>query len=165
MTEPTITIEIKGIEKILAGLRKFPEEIKRNLQSASAESAKEIVQTPGLGVYPPQTEANQPGRYSLKTHQKMGYYVRGAGAVTSSGKQLMSSEKYGTKFYVKREGFGAVIGNSTSYAKYLAGEKTQARVMEKYGWRKLIDVAREKTSKITTIFEKWVDKTIKTLGL
>jgi hypothetical protein len=29
--------------------------------------------------YPPATEANQPGRYSLKTHRPMGYYERGRG--------------------------------------------------------------------------------------
>ena len=33
----------------------------------------------GLAEYPPGTEANQPGRFSLKTGRPMGYYERGLG--------------------------------------------------------------------------------------
>ena len=33
----------------------------------------------GLAEYPASTEANQPGRFSLKTGRPMGYYERGAG--------------------------------------------------------------------------------------
>ena len=36
-----------------------------------------IVET--LADYPPATEANQPGRYSLTTHKPLGYYERGRG--------------------------------------------------------------------------------------
>lgn len=32
-----------------------------------------------LAEYPPATEANQPGRYSLRTRRPMGYYERGRG--------------------------------------------------------------------------------------
>jgi hypothetical protein len=33
----------------------------------------------GLAEYPPSTEANQPGRFSLATREPMGYYERGRG--------------------------------------------------------------------------------------
>ena len=33
----------------------------------------------GMAEYPPSTEANQPGRFSLTTHKPMGWYERGRG--------------------------------------------------------------------------------------
>ena len=56
------------------------------------------------------------------------------------------------------------ISNAASYAKHLAGEE-QASHMKKLGWRKLKDVAQEKIGKIKRIFEKWIDYTIRELGL
>ena len=47
-----------------------------------AETAMQLSVDAVVGVvaeYPPSTEANEPGRMSLKTHQPMGYYERGAG--------------------------------------------------------------------------------------
>ncbi len=164
MTNP-IEIEIKGADKIVAALTKFPQEIAQNFRKAGEEAEEEIVETRGLKNYPPKTEANAPGRYSIKTHQKMGYYVRGTGAFSPSGKQTGGSEDYGSNFYAKHTPGGTIIGNRTSYAKYLADENLQARVMEKYGWRKLIDVAKEKLGIITTIFNKWAQYTIDKLGL
>lgn len=32
-----------------------------------------------VAQYPPSTEANQPGRFSIRTHKPMGYYERGRG--------------------------------------------------------------------------------------
>lgn len=150
-----ITIEVKGLDKLIGSLDKFPQKIKKNMQAAAMEAASELLEAQGLKKYPPETAANKP---------PTPYYIRGRGTQYKSYNKG-NSEKYGTKFYIKREGYGAIIGNSASYAKYLTDEKEQATHMARIGWRKLIDVAREKLPKLKTIFEKFVDKTIKALNL
>ena len=53
----------------------------------------------GMAEYPPATEANQPGRFSLKTGQPMGYYERGRGwwypIMTRETLQDAAGGKYG----------------------------------------------------------------------
>jgi hypothetical protein len=149
-----IKIEIKGADKIVAGLKRFPEEIKNNFAAAGQEAAAEIIGTEGLAKYPPETDANRP---------PTPYYIRNRGMQYKT-KNTGKSERYGTQFYTKKENYGTIIGNRASYAKYLAGEE-QARHMAKIGWKKMINVAKEKISIITTIFNKWADYTIKKLGL
>lgn len=65
-----IEIEVKGIDKIISGLKRFPEEIKKNFSQAGQEAATEIINTKGLAVYPPETDANRP---------PTPYYIRGRG--------------------------------------------------------------------------------------
>lgn len=154
MSDP-LKITIEGADKIVAGLTKFPQEIQQNFKMAGDEAATEVIMTEGLKVYPPKTAANAP---------PTPYYIRGTGTQLKS-RNMGNSEDYKAQFYAKHTSGGTIIGNRTSYAKYLAGEKDQAKVMEKYGWRKLIDVAREKLDKIKVIYNKWAQYTIDKLGL
>lgn len=149
-----IKIEIENADKIVAGLKRFPDEIKNNFAAAGQEAGAEIVGTEGLAKYPPETDANRP---------PTPYYIRNRGMQYKT-KNTGKSERYGTQYYVKRDTNGTAIGNRASYAKYLAGEE-QARSMAKIGWRKIFDVAKEKIGIITNIFNKWTDYTIKKLGL
>lgn len=155
MADNVIEIEVRGVEKLVQALDRAPDVIRANMAAAAKEAGSEIINTEGLKVYPPETDANKPPEP---------YYIRGVGMQRVSGNNF-KSEKYGSKFYVKTEGYGAIIGNSASYAKYLADEEDQATHMAKIGWRKLIDVARDKMQKIKKIFQAWVDKTIRDLGL
>lgn len=150
-----IEIIIKGTDKLKRAFAEFPKVIKEMIGLASDQAAKEVLNTVGLQRYPPATAANQP---------PPPYYIRGVGMQYKT-KNNMKSEKYGAQFYVKHEEYGVIIGNRASYAKYLTDEKEQAMHMEKIGWRKLIDVAREKIEKITTIFNKWIEHGINKLGL
>lgn len=164
----SLTVQVEGIERIGKGLRKFGREIKLGLQGAAAEAAVLVVSSKGLMNYPPATEANMPGRYSLKTKQRMAYYRRGEGTqVPTKGggyRSLGNSERYGSQFYYRRTGYGTVIGNRASYAPWLAGEN-QSKAMEKIGWRKLIDVAQEKLPQIVEIYNRWVARILKATGL
>jgi hypothetical protein len=153
MSDP-FEIKIEGADKIVAGLTKFPEEITTNFKRAGEEAATEIIMTEGLKVYPPKTAANAP---------PTPYYIRGTGTQYKS-RNAGNSEDYKNQFYAKPINGGTMIGNRASYAKYLAGEE-QARAMAKIGWRKLYDVAKEKLTQITTIFNKWAQYTIDKLGL
>lgn len=53
----------------------------------------------GMAEYPPSTEANQPGRFSLKTGKPMGYYERGRGwwypVMTKETLEAAAGGKYG----------------------------------------------------------------------
>jgi hypothetical protein len=154
MSDP-IEITIRGADKLKIALDKFPEMIKKIAAQAADEAAKEVLNTTGLQRYPGMSAANQP---------PTPYYIRGVGMQYKSSNN-MKSEKYGTQFYVKHEGYGTVVGNRASYARYLTDENDQASHMARLGWRKLIDVAREKIGRITTIYNKWVEYAIDKLGL
>jgi hypothetical protein len=154
MADP-IHIEVKGADILAANLDKFSKEIASGLKGAGEEAGHEIIQTEGLAKYPPMTEANSP---------PPPYYIRGRGTQYMH-RNAGNSERYDTQFIVKHEaGKGTVIGNRASYAKWLAGEQ-QARHMAKIGWRKLLDVAKEKLGTITKIYQGWVDKIIRDLKL
>jgi hypothetical protein len=168
MTE--IKLTIKGIEVLQSLLRQFPKEIGNTLSAAGREAAEKIIlPTEGIRKYPPADAANAPGRYKTVTINgrpatfRQGYYIRGRGfqSPTRGGgyRNLANSERYGTQWYVKRNGYGTEIGNRASYAKWLGGEE-QARHMAARGWRRLIDVALEKLPEITAVYQKWVDDLI-----
>ena len=150
-----IEIEVTGLDKLQRGMSQFSKEIARNMSEAAHEAGKEVVETTGLQRYPPESDANRP---------PAPYYQRGVGMITKSGIRAVS-ERYGTQFYVKREGQSTYIGNRASYAKYLADDQLQARAMGRLGWRKLLDVAKEKVDTIKRIYQAWIDKTIRDLGL
>lgn len=168
-----IQIETKELNLLTSKLNKFRGTLDKYMSAMAEEAGNLIIKQQGLKKYPPATEANQAGRYSLKNHRAMGYYIRGRGwsyPLTKGGavtgyKNTGSSEKYGTQFYVKREGTGARIGNRASYAKYLTDENDQSERMAKIGWRKMIDVAREKMPQIKKIFDKWVQKALAEIKL
>jgi len=154
-----ISITVVGLDKVLAGLGKYPSEVGRYLEAAGKETGAEIIQTTGLANYPPATAANQP---------PTPFYIRGRGTQTAHG-NLYNSERLGSQntnegFSIFSVGPKTTIGNRASYAKYVIGER-QAKWMAKIGWRKLFDVAKEKVPQITAIYAGWVSKCIRDLGL
>jgi hypothetical protein len=161
MTDEFIKIDVQGIEKLIDSLEKYPREIKKYLQAAGKEAGSRVIlPTEGLKKYPAATAANQP---------PTPYYIRGRGMQRAGRRKPayndMRSERFGTQWYVKNaESMSTEIGNRASYAQYVSGEE-QARALEKIGWRKLLDVAQEKLTDITRVYQTWVDKLIKDLGL
>lgn len=152
---PDITIDVKGLDKVIAKLNKFPKEIARNFSAAGAESAKDVIlPTEGLQNYPPMTAANAP---------PVPYYKRNLGTQYAT-RNLMNSEQLGKKWNVQRKGFSTIIGNPVSYARYVHGEE-QAKAMAGIGWKKLFAVAKQKIKAIQKVYQAWVNKTIKDLGL
>lgn len=153
MTE--LQIEIEGLDKLVSKLNKFPREISRNFEAAGEEAAKDVIlPTEGLQNYPPATAANEP---------PVPYYIRGRGTQYAT-RNLMNSERVGTRWTVVRRAFNTVIGNPVSYSRYLHGEE-QAEAMKAIGWKKLFDVAKEKLKAIQKVYQAWVNKTIKDLKL
>jgi hypothetical protein len=154
---PEIYIKVKGIDKLIAGLDKFPRHIGIYIGKAGGEAANHVIlNTEGLKKYPPATAANAP---------PTPYYIRGRGTQTAHGNRG-NSERLGTQWHVKRElsEYTTEIGNRASYAKWVHGEE-QAHFMKPKGWRKLTEVATEKLGKITKVYQAWIDKCIEDLGL
>jgi hypothetical protein len=154
MTGDFLNIKIDGIEKLQANLTAFGQELTDGLGGAGIQASEEILNTTGLQNYPAETAANQP---------PTPYYVRGAGMQYQYGNNG-KSEVYGTQFYTEQRSYTTVIGNRASYARYLGGSE-QAQAMKRIGWRKLIDVAREKLPQIKDIYQQWIDRAIRRLGL
>lgn len=150
------SIKIEGMDRLRAALRRFPVEVKANMQAAAKESAdKLLLPTQGLQKYPPATDANRP---------PLPYYIRGRGTMYKSGLRA-TSENLSKQWYTKPLGWGgAEIGNRASYAQWVHGEK-QAGAMAKIGWKRLVDVAKDKTREIQAVYEKWITYTLKKLGL
>jgi len=75
-----------------------------------------------------------------------------------------TSENMKALWVVENKDFKTTISNSASYAKWVHGEQ-QARAMQAIGWRKLVEVAKESQSHITTIYNRWVNKLLRDLKL
>jgi hypothetical protein len=149
-----IDLQITGIEKIVEIFDRFPRTIDQYLGKAGKEAGDEVLKTVGLRSYPPATAANAP---------PTPYYIRGRGTQYRHSNSF-KSERYGSRFYVVGTAGGAIVGNTASYARFLGGDE-QTRVAEKYGWKKLYDVAVQKIGQITEIYNAWVAKLIRDLGL
>lgn len=154
-------VDVQGIEKITRAISKFPRQIASSLNGAGQEAAKDVVlPTEGLRSYPPATDANYP---------PTPFYIRGRGmqrgGVRGAAYNDGKSERLGTQWKVTKAGqFGTSIANRASYAKWVHGEE-QASFMAPKGWRKLVEVVEEKMTEITAVYQQWVDKLIKDLGL
>lgn len=155
MTEPALKVEIKGLDKLQRAFKKFPRTVMKNWSAAGKEAADDVIlSTEGLRNYPPETAANKP---------PTPYYIRGVGTQTQS-QNYLNSERLGTKWDVTRRGFEARISNPASYARYVHGDE-QAKAMAGIGWKKLYDTARKKLKQITRVYQGWVNKTLRDVGL
>lgn len=156
-----ISIHVTGIDKLSANLDRLGDSIKKDLGTAGHEAATEILDTVGLRAYPPATEANRP---------PTPYYVRTIGMQRAGRRKPeyndKSSQNLGKKFYVRSTQNGTVvnIGNPVTYAPYVVGDEQSAPMAAK-GWRKLVDVANEKITQITEIYQGWIDRIIRINGL
>lgn len=167
-----VNIEIKGLEELRAKFAKMKRNLSSTLSAAAQDAAYAVILKPrGSGdnnpLYPPETAANKAGRV-YPDGRPMGYYVRGRGwyapGRAGSYKLIGGSEKMGSAFTVKRIGYGAVIGNTASYAPHVIGEN-QASRMKQIGWKSLLAVAQESVEKIKKVFDVWVNKALKDSGL
>ena len=154
-------VELEGIERLTAAAQRFPQQVAQYWTAAGDQAAKHLLRTEGLRAYPPSTAANQPGR--VVAGRKLGYYVRGDGWYTASGKAYRNSQRLGTQWTVQHDRLSTTIGNRTTYAPFVHGDK-QARFHAARGWRKLKDVAEEKRAELTGIFQRWIDKALADLG-
>ena len=84
----------------------------------------------GMAEYPPSTEANQPGRFSLKDHRPMGFYQRGLGwwypIMKKTTLEAAASGKYGkTRGVVKASKLIRAVSQVQGYKLAAGGTSEQ----------------------------------------
>lgn len=77
MPDSDKVLDLGELNSLLDALNQAPERARPLIVDAMQKSLDLLHDM--LAEYPPATEANQPGRYSLRTHRPMGYYERGRG--------------------------------------------------------------------------------------
>lgn len=157
MTQPALEVELKGLDELNRAMQKFPKTVAKNLGAAGKEAAEDVIlPTEGLRNYPTATAANKP---------PTPYYIRGVGTQTQSANYL-NSERLGTRWNVTRRGHETRVSNPASYARYVHGEEQAVAMTQKgKGWKKLYDTAKKKIKQITRVYQAWVDKTLRDVGL
>ena len=161
MADNTIKIEVIGMDKLRAALKKFPTEAKHYLKGAGIEASRDVIlKTPGLGgmgekSYPPAPAGSKP---------PAPYYQRGMGMVYKSGPGKATSEKLGTQWTVESTDYKTTISNRASYARWVIGEQ-QSSAMKPIGWKQLVQTAKDKTSDITAVYNKWIAALLKKINL
>ena len=155
MADESVHVEVIGLDKLLAALDRFPQKIPNYLGQAGHEAANRVIlPTKGLQNYPPATGANKP---------PTPYYIRGKGTQTAS-KNYFNSENLGKQWYADRHGLDMKIGNRASYARWVHGVE-QAGAMGTIGWKQLFKTAKDKVGDIKKVYDAWVAKAIRDLGL
>ncbi len=151
-----IEISVSGLKELSAALVKFPVVIPKNLISAGKEALAMVLDTVGIRSYPPETAANRP---------PIPYYIRGRGTQLKRG-NLGNSERYGSQWQEEVEPYEARARNQVSYADAIGGEAgDQAEFASGYGWKKVFSTLKAMKADVIVIYEAWIDKTIKELGL
>ena len=150
----TISLKIEGLDKLEAALKKAPAVIDDAVEAAGDQIGNVILETRGIRLYPPATQANRP---------PTPYYIRGVGTQTARGNRN-NSQMMNKKFTVKTASRVIRIANSATYAPHVIGE-FQAKHMKAIGWRSMIDVAKEKQPELTRILNAWLQRAFDKLEL
>jgi len=137
-------IDIKGLDKVIAKMSKFPTRLKKEM-NRTMKASLDVVQekTPG---YPPQ-RANQKTNY-IRTGtlaRSLGKGVSGGNA----GKPSIYSIKGGGK------GVSGAVGTNLNYAKYVVDEKRQAHFHKGWWWTMQM-VGRQSKDKIVKIWNDMI---------
>ena len=111
-----------------------------------------------IAHYPPSSGANVPGGPGSQ------WYIRGWGSKwmrmdgTVNGR--MSSEDLGQKWsvYSNKSGLKQIIGNNTSYGKYVQDPNDQTDFHKRRGWKDTDTVANEEEETVLKMLKQAVDK-------
>ena len=150
----TISLKIDGLDKLEAALKKAPAVIDDAVEGAGNQIGNVILETRGIRLYPPAGSGNRP---------PTPYWVRGVGLQTARGNRN-NSQMMNKKFTVKTASRVITIANNATYAGYVIGEK-QSSAMGRIGWRRMIDVAKEKQPELTRVLNAWLQRAFDKLGL
>ena len=147
-----MTARVEGLDRVLRKLERVEDGryLSRSMDKATKFLARKIA------IYPPKTEANMPGRFSLRTRRPMGHYVRGRGWVTPGGRQTGSSETLGKSWTTRitNNGRRGEVGTNVSYARFVHDKLKQARFHNARGWKTTQQVADENAEDVLLIFQK-----------
>ena len=145
---------IKGDVELRRKLAKLvnPRELAPALKEASLYIKTKI------STYPPSTAANVPG--GPGSH----WYQRGWGSkwMTMDGtvRGRNTSETLGKSWTrrIEKEGLKFIIGNDTSYGKFVQGSDDQAKALKRIGWKTTDKVVEEEEEVVLNQLKKRVDQ-------
>lgn len=134
------SIEVKGLDELIARMNAFPDKLKDAVQIAISSSLLAL-----WGSVPP-----YPAPPEGSTYRRTGTLGRTLGSSEGGGQ----SGDHPTIYQVKSLGSGNYeghFGTNLEYAPYVIGDNTQAW-MHKGRWWVMADVARAAGDKITQVF-------------
>ena len=159
MPDPGATITIEGMDELIAKLEKLGK--MSALHSGMQNAAKHVYGL--MTVYPRKTKANVPKHFVGGRWYKRGtgsYWFTRKGARTDGSSELLDK---GWSMKYDKAKFEAVVGNDTSYAKFVQGVKgEQSKAMANIGWKRVDTVAKEETKQITEFIFDAVKRAIAT---
>ena len=159
-----IRIDVSGVDKISELITRFPGHLQEALEAAGKETASEILETEGIRKYPP-VQLPRPAMPMTEKQRRWFFYALKNNLIdVPYNRGGTNSQKFGSQWYVEQSHYTTTIGNRSGYGGYLVGEN-QAQYMASLGWRKLTDVAADKTNKIKTIYEGWLNRAVEKSGL
>lgn len=129
MTDDLVQVIVDPrFERLIQGLKDAPQAAQPFAQEAMLKSL--FILQDALAPYPPATEANSPGRVSIKTGRPMGYYERGKGywrPIMREDTLMAHAKGNGTGKFGKSLGRGVVkLGRSARRITQVAGYKLEA---------------------------------------
>jgi len=153
-------VRVEGIEKLLAKI----ENLAQLRPIVGALKLGGLHLKGKVSIYPEVSAANSPGRTKQVRGRtvRLGYYKRGTGWVSTSGKVYPTSQTFSKKWTIKSENAGLrmVVGNNVTYGPYLMDKEKQCRWAPKVGWRTIQDIAEEEAPTIVGMIKTEVDRVI-----
>jgi hypothetical protein len=146
----TVTIKVEGLNEVQKHLNAdIPRGIRSGIQAA-------IVYLKGkVAIYPPESEANAPGRTDARG-RPMGYYKRGTGYINAAGVQTSYSQTLGRSWTteMKSDGYSGKVGTAVSYAPYVHDRDHQAWFHVLRGWKTVQTVAEEEIGYVKDLIKQ-----------
>lgn len=163
MGDDVLQIKVQGLDKLAAGMSKFPTVIPIYVRSGGVEGLTWIIdKVQGLRDYPPAGPGSRP---------PTPYYQRGYGMMYKKGPGPKTSKNLGKQWVVRGIAgtMDVEVGNSAPYAVYVHGRidtsPGQARAMQNIGWKSLYESVKIRLPILTKTYQAWINKCIKDLGL
>jgi len=147
------TIKINGMDELLKKINTLEQMdgVKNAMRAAALHVKGKIAE------YPPESEANRPGRIPSWYERGWGTKWNLAGGGTGG---IKTSETLGRRWTIgKRDnGLTQVIGNNASYGPQVQDERNQAPFHKRRGWKTIQDVAKDETDEVLKFIKDEVEK-------
>jgi len=160
---PTVTLEVKGMRKLLRDLD--PKKYDRALHTAMT-GAVQVIDAEARS-YPKATSANKPKSFTSggnNTWYQRGFgpkWVRKDGSVRGSMTSEVLGKSWTRKITKTASGWKGVVGTNVSYARYVQDKTKQASFHKARGWKTVQDIVKEQQGRVKRLFEQVLRRAIK----
>lgn len=149
-------VELRGLKELLERIHSLEDLrwLRDGIAAAAVNLKGKIAEYPPAGSFA--------GRYNLKTHKKMGHYMRGLGWVSATGRLSKSSEGLSTRWAVnfENDGLRAVIGNNASYGPWVQDRYSQTTIHRARGWKTVQDVSEQEAERVSAMLKNYLEQAL-----